>query len=86
MWGEGWDCGLWSDDILTRQEWAEENTLLLVVGRSPGEQSMASRVQHQRELATNKRAQAPGLGFRDSIQVMWIEEIVFRDENRDWHE
>lgn len=65
---------------------AEENTLLWVVGRSPGEQSMASRAQQQRELATSKRAPAPGLGFRDSIQVMWIEEIVFGGENRDWHE
>lgn len=46
---------------------AEENTLLWIAGRSPGEQSMASRAQHQKELATSKRAPAPGLGFRDSI-------------------
>lgn len=44
-------------------------------------------VHHQRKLANSKRATAPGLGFRDNIQVMWGGmSMEMGDENRDWHE
>ena len=61
---------------------SQDKTLIWAVGGSSGEQSKASGFSVS-ELVTSKRAPAPGLEFRDSIQVMWVK---MGGDNRDWHE